>query len=664
MEEFKDASRNQINIAIIGPTSVGKSTLLNTLFVNTYSDMKKKRTTMTPQVYYESKDPCKFIDNIKSKNKEINDKLTLKTEKELKLTEEDIKECIYLVPKVHKLVDLMKEVYLTVYDIPGLDDSRTDIYFQYMQKNFYKFDIIIFVIDIETAFNNNEQIKILTSIITNIKQNKDLFNVDTSLLILTNKCDDLQFEDGKYKFLDEELEEMFQQAKLTVEQKVKELHSETNYYIHPISAEDSYIYRMYEKNPKYELDIKHINKFGFNEYGKSRWNRLKDVAKKSKIKELLSKMNISENLKHTGFFGLQKYLSKLLTKKNQFIYIRNHIVYGLKLINKNNTIDITEDINQFYLYFKRFGELNKYYSKELDNSYANLDIFNEHIKKYLEGYNKNIIEKYISGNTEIEYQPINDSNIIQIDQMHNIFKELYRLFNGHCPIITLLNSKIISALNNYYSKKIINKSNTINDTFEFLYKLIVNKFQITKDLISNIFKNNDIKKKTPKEIMKYLNDLESKKLINLEDKINYLNDLTIRNYLDIDKGIFSGQLNQSNINIYCYYVELIWNKFVNQNLDLCFFGKYKQFINQINYYSKSNLKHIQNKSFQTNNINIQIDLELYLISLYGQYYNITFNTQIFKKIQFKKKKDKKQIEIDDGNISDDLDKELGLSSNC
>lgn len=37
-----------IHIAILGPVSAGKSTLLNALFSNTFSDMKRKKTTMTP----------------------------------------------------------------------------------------------------------------------------------------------------------------------------------------------------------------------------------------------------------------------------------------------------------------------------------------------------------------------------------------------------------------------------------------------------------------------------------------------------------------------------------------------------------------------------------------------------------------------------------------
>ena len=43
--------RNSIRVALIGCVSSGKSTLLNSICVNEYEDMKRKRTTMLPSVY-------------------------------------------------------------------------------------------------------------------------------------------------------------------------------------------------------------------------------------------------------------------------------------------------------------------------------------------------------------------------------------------------------------------------------------------------------------------------------------------------------------------------------------------------------------------------------------------------------------------------------------
>ena len=47
-------NRQNISIAILGTVSAGKSTLLNNIFVSQYSNMKIKRTTMQPQVYFET----------------------------------------------------------------------------------------------------------------------------------------------------------------------------------------------------------------------------------------------------------------------------------------------------------------------------------------------------------------------------------------------------------------------------------------------------------------------------------------------------------------------------------------------------------------------------------------------------------------------------------
>src|SRR5690606_16500736 len=53
-EEYKQMEQLQINIAIVGCVSVGKTTLLNALFGKQYSDTKLQRTTMVPQIYQQT----------------------------------------------------------------------------------------------------------------------------------------------------------------------------------------------------------------------------------------------------------------------------------------------------------------------------------------------------------------------------------------------------------------------------------------------------------------------------------------------------------------------------------------------------------------------------------------------------------------------------------
>ena len=103
MEQFNNENRSQINVAIVGAVSAGKSTLLNTIFAETYSDCKIKRTTMSPQVYYEvdKKRDSKIIKEIKANNTEVNKKIEGKRDNGEEITMDDIKEVAYVVPKVY-----------------------------------------------------------------------------------------------------------------------------------------------------------------------------------------------------------------------------------------------------------------------------------------------------------------------------------------------------------------------------------------------------------------------------------------------------------------------------------------------------------------------------------------------------------------------------------
>ena len=103
MDQFKNENRIQINVAIVGAVSAGKSTLLNTIFAETYSDCKIKRTTMSPQVYYEvdKKRDSKMIKEIKANNTQVNKKIEAKRDNGEEITMDDIKEVAYVVPKVY-----------------------------------------------------------------------------------------------------------------------------------------------------------------------------------------------------------------------------------------------------------------------------------------------------------------------------------------------------------------------------------------------------------------------------------------------------------------------------------------------------------------------------------------------------------------------------------
>ena len=192
------SDRLSISIAIFGTVSVGKSTFLNGLFVEPFSETKLKRTTMVPQVYMETDDfsQTSSVEAIQKSNAEINAKLQDKES----LTSEECREVIHMVNKIPDFnITLKPECFLNIYDIPGLNDAKvTDVYFDYLNRNFYKFDVLLFMVDLNSGLNTEGEMKVLNTITDHIKkavENKKKVHMIT----IINKCDNMAMDRGKLK---------------------------------------------------------------------------------------------------------------------------------------------------------------------------------------------------------------------------------------------------------------------------------------------------------------------------------------------------------------------------------------------------------------------------------------------------------------------------------
>ena len=694
MEKFTDSSRNQINIAILGAVSAGKSTLVNTIFAETFSKCKIKRTTMTPQIYLET-DAAKTetANEINAKNTEINKKLIEKTQAGETVTLDDIKETVYLVPKVHDFTELEKDIYLTIYDIPGLNDGRTkDVYFEYIENNFNKFDIVIFVVDINSALNTSDEVDILVKIVENCKLNSEKHGIHNKLIILANKCDEMSLSSKGRPKLEEEHQEMMDQLQTLVKEKVDSIFPSLDYKIKPLSSEDSYIYRMYDRNKEtegFELDMKYLNKFGYNEYGKTRWNKLDEGARRAKINKLLLEIDMDETMNITGFNGFRKVLNKFLSPSNQKIYINNHILQGLSKIVGNTKIDISDDIQLFYKYLQQYKSLEKRIKVGIDTD----DIFTTNFSKYLNAWDKNILtgfidkkailnfEQYIvrsgKGETEECYLK-NDTFLPQIEEAKVILDNAVRLFNGDIEILTYLNIIVTSALNNYYVKDIESKVKPVDSLFGHLSKLVTYGYRITKDLISNLFSNPDMINKKPQEIIVYLEKLEADGFIDSKEKVEKVLEIlkTIYTHLYNTSGNkhltcvpIMGYIPNNNIHLYTYYVDMFWTKYINTE------SLIRNNIDRIGYICRANQqKYITAYTGSTNNKIEEINkddliiLENYYISL------LSINPpSVDKPINTVEKSSSGFLmsslfgnttsnKDDTGSISDELDEELGIVS--
>ena len=401
MTTFNNFDRNTINIVIIGPVSAGKSTFTNMLFVEQLSDMKIKRTTAQPQLYHEFNIKLDVkMDNIKQirkNNRKINEEIMKKTINDTyELKYSDIKEIEYMIPKIFEFRDHLKDdVYLSVYNTPSLNDIYSkNVYYTYIQTNFHKFDVVFFLLDINSCMNTSDERDMLKMILTEIKKNKDTYGIDSTLIVLVNKCDEMEYNEERqmYAPYDEELLEMFDQGISIIKSHIKEIHPETIYDVLPISCEDSYIYRMYKKNPKMKFDIKYLNKFGSNEYGKTRWNRLSTDKKQKKISKMFNEFDYIERIKQTGYMRLKNKMKKVLNSSNQYNFLINHIKYDIDLINDYNKVDISVELEQLNKYLVKVNILIHKFKKSATNNGFVLD----KTQKFIKAHESKPVNKYLN----------------------------------------------------------------------------------------------------------------------------------------------------------------------------------------------------------------------------------------------------------------------------
>lgn len=316
---------DNINLCFVGGVSTGKSTVLNSIFCEKLTQCKIKRTTMVPTVYVENvesqTDPSKIYHIIEEKNKEIIEK----TELGQKLDTHAYSELVFNVGKLDINILGNSGTFVNVYDVPGLNDARTqDIYYNYLETNFHKFNLIVFMVDIHSGLNTADEMRMLKFIVQNTEHHMNHHhsrNIYT--LVVVNKADDMQdsnSDDPNSKMeITGELSEMFAQTVKTVCHEFKEHGLENNLIgIIPLCAIDAYLYRMIKKHgSSFELSPEHILKIGVNENGK-KFSTKKPEVQRTEVAEILKNTDfIDTMIKLSGFKGFTDALHKFLNTNNK-----------------------------------------------------------------------------------------------------------------------------------------------------------------------------------------------------------------------------------------------------------------------------------------------------------------------------------------------------------
>jgi hypothetical protein len=317
---------------------------------------------------------------------------------------------------VNKLdVKISDNLLITLYDMPGLNDARTkDVYYKYLEDNFYKFNIVIFVVDIYSGLNTSDENDIVKLLTTNIKKIKSEENKNIHMLTVINKADDMQISERGELVITGELEEMYDQVVNTIKQKF-EANSISDNLIGfvPICGLDSHLYRMIQKfGPDYNLSNENILKIGTNDMGKKRFTMLKPQEQKDKVLSIIKDTEfIDHMIRLSGFEKLELILNEFIKLNGENLVIDN-INYVLKRtdpVNLDNLEStIIENINLFLMLKQideaKYNEKMGWIVKSIHTQIYKLILATSKINYIIEYYD-NVIKK-LSTNEQI-YTNIN-----------------------------------------------------------------------------------------------------------------------------------------------------------------------------------------------------------------------------------------------------------------
>ena len=329
---------DNINICFVGGVSTGKSTGLNGVFCQKLTECKIKRTTMVPTVYVENENNTNpYIvtpsDDIYEQVSKRNAMIIEKTEKGHRTTVEDYAELVFNVGKLD--INIIEDSFVNIIDMPGLNDARTkSVYYDYLETNFHKFNLIVFFVDIHSGLNTSDEIDIVNFITANTTLQKEINGREIYTLVVVNKADDMQLDETTGTInLTGELKEMYDQVEHTIQDEFSKRNIVKNLIgIVPLCAIDAYLYRMVRKyGREFKLSPEQILKIGVNENGK-KFSTLKPAVQEQKVYEILNDTSFIETMiKLSGFSEFERILHNFLKNGDAGKKIRiNNLLYEIR----------------------------------------------------------------------------------------------------------------------------------------------------------------------------------------------------------------------------------------------------------------------------------------------------------------------------------------------
>lgn len=359
---------DRINIALMGGVNAGKSTTLNSISGQTLAHCHFRRATMVPVVYVETETNTCDRDAVYRKISQKNKEIIEKTEAGEQVPKEEYGEMTFGVGKLD--MKISDDANIAVYDIPGLNDLLTSqIYYDYLDSSFHKFNIVIFFVDIRSGLNTSDEYAILDFITTMTKHQRDNNGRDIHTLVVVNKADDMQLKPGTDEVMvTGELQEMFDHVHRTVSDEFRRKSIEKQLIgIIPLCAYDAYLYGMVKKfGDDFKLTPEQILKIGTNETGK-RFSTFTPEEQSAKVYNILNDTRFVDTMiQLSGFAKFEQILRKFLLKNDNGKRLRiDNILYelkGLPVISRDdyrNTVSLRSLIQRYTKVYKPLERIDE-----------------------------------------------------------------------------------------------------------------------------------------------------------------------------------------------------------------------------------------------------------------------------------------------------------------
>ena len=372
LKEFAyTGARDYVNIAFVGMVSAGKSTIMNFMFAETFSEMKRDRTTHCTHIYTEEDVPfCdtkiyKFFD-VSKKVRMMDQNAKLRRDgKKIEETNKDdqylyvepakaqrvckadscsvsLPEYVHIVNRIEGFEFDDNSTALNIVDVVGFGDSvkfekkdTNDDAMTWFKHNCKYLDGIVFVADAEQPFIRSEELQLFQDLVT-------LMPASTRILVVVNKFDNMY---------DEELQQLFNSA----EQKVREISHKYKPSAHvkvvKLSAKYGLALRLFKKH----MCLDHLEKdmiidLCTNLLGKT-WR--KNVSDPSNITQL-EKNNLSRQLNDQ----IKEDFEEILKESNSAEFIKefsNTFLFHLNDMVENRRVRLLTESAEISIPWWQYG---------------------------------------------------------------------------------------------------------------------------------------------------------------------------------------------------------------------------------------------------------------------------------------------------------------------